>query len=62
MTLYMAVTPDEYELPMAVSDTAAELARKFGIKENYIYKMIWGGSKWGRYKGIRFVKVVIDDD
>lgn len=30
MTLYMAVTADEYELPIAVCDLPATLSRKLG--------------------------------
>lgn len=32
MTLYMAVTPDEYELPLYVAGTIEELAAWAGIK------------------------------
>ena len=34
--LWLAVTPDELELPIVVADTAAELARRFGKKPNDI--------------------------
>ena len=30
MTLYMAVTPDKYELPMLIAESKAELARLSG--------------------------------
>ena len=36
MKLYMAVTQDEYELPIAVCTSVQELARKCGVKENTI--------------------------
>ena len=32
MTLYMKVTRDEYELPVAVAETKAELARMLGVE------------------------------
>lgn len=35
-TLYMAVTADEYELPLYVSDTIKELSDWCGYKSNYI--------------------------
>ena len=38
MTVYLAVTPDRYELPVAVADTAAELARMLGVTEQSIWK------------------------
>lgn len=34
--LWMAVTADEYELPLIVEDTAAALARRLGISENTV--------------------------
>lgn len=36
MKLYVAVTPDEYELPMIVADSAAELARRCGCKVHQV--------------------------
>ena len=32
MYLYMKVTRDKYELPVAIADSAAELARILGVK------------------------------
>jgi len=37
--LWMAVTPDELELPMAVADTARELTAMLGLKGNMVAKM-----------------------
>ena len=34
--LRMAVTADEYELPLIVEDTAAALARRLGVSENTV--------------------------
>ena len=36
---WLAVTADEYELPLAVEDTAAALARRLGVSENTAEKM-----------------------
>ena len=36
MTIYMKVTEDEYELPEAVADSIAELARFLGKRTNVI--------------------------
>lgn len=36
--LYMAVTKDEYELPLAVADTSAELAAMVGLKAQSVRK------------------------
>lgn len=32
MTVHMAVTADKFELPVAVADTAEELAQMLGVK------------------------------
>ena len=37
----MAVTNDEYELPILVCDTAKELAKKIGVKHNTISVFLW---------------------
>ena len=34
--LWMAVTPDKYELPIAVADTGKELAKILGVTESNI--------------------------
>lgn len=57
--LYMAVTPDEYELPLYVSDTAAELARHYGLKPNTVSTSI-SQNKNGEKTGRKFVKVIYD--
>ena len=54
MTIYMKVTNDEYELPLAVADSAASLANRLGINPCVIYRSL--NSKNGIY-----VKVEIDD-
>lgn len=59
MNLYIYVTKDEYELPMAVADTAVELAKILGIKTSAIYCGI-SNEKAGRWPS-RYKKVVIDD-
>ena len=42
--LWMAVTADEYELPLAVEDTAAELARRLGVSENTVRTVEYRGK------------------
>lgn len=34
---YMLVTKDKYELPLAVADSAEELANTIGVTKNYVY-------------------------
>ena len=36
MTLYMAVTPDKYELPMLIAESKAELARMTGMHRSTV--------------------------
>lgn len=65
--MYMAVTPDEYELPLAPPDTAKNLAVLFGTTPCNIWAQIShrnsrGDQKRVNYKnsiGVRFVKVDI---
>lgn len=60
MIIWMKVTDDEYELPVAVAPTRSELARKLGIKTNSIATAIYRAKKTGHRQ--IFVEVVIDDD
>ena len=49
--LYIACTNDEYELPIAVADTATELARMVGITRDSLYTMLT--RKQGHYYKIK---------
>ncbi len=62
MALYMAVTPDEYELPLCICPTARGLARMLGIdKDNVHYSIRYNGrTKTSSGKWVRIVKV--EDD
>lgn len=42
--LWMAVTADEYELPLAVEDTAAALTRRLGVSENTVRTVEYRGK------------------
>lgn len=60
MHLYMAVTPDKLELPIAVEDTAKKLAKTLKIKEDTIYTNI--SRKYsGKIIGMKFVKIELED-
>lgn len=54
--LWLAVTADEYELPLAVKDTAHELAKCFGVTETTIYNCVARGRN-GRESGYKYIKV-----
>ncbi len=58
--LYLEVTRDEYELPIAVADTCGELAVMRGTTKNAVLSGISHEKRNGRQS--RFKKVVIDDD
>ena len=61
MTLYMKVTRDEYELPVAVADTKNELARMLGIERGKVRSAFAKVKKYG-YKHSTYVVVEVDDD
>lgn len=54
MKVYMRVTNDIYELPVAIADTAGQLAEITGTTKNTILANI--SHKTGTYR-----KVIIDD-
>lgn len=56
--VYMKVTPDKYELPIAIADTAQELARITGSSVNTIYSAI-SNYRAGRTKRSVYVQVEI---
>ena len=50
--LYMELTTDEYELPLCVADSVAELARLRGVSENSVYSALSRSEKekrWSKY-------------
>ena len=51
--LYMKVTADEYELPIAVADSVGELARMLGVYPSGILAGIKGKHKRTSYKCVR---------
>lgn len=61
MIIYMCVTEDKYELPIAVADTIPELARLTGATSGSIYSCL-SKVKHGNANRSRYIKVVIEDD
>lgn len=59
--VYLKVSHDKYELPLAVADSVREMAKICGVPENNISSLI---SKYehGILKWVSFRKVVIPDD
>ena len=58
--LWMAVEADEYELPLAVCDTAQELGDIYGLHKDRIYDNVRKGCS-GRICGRKYVKVRNDE-
>lgn len=60
MIVYIAVTPDEYEMPLIVADNLKEMSRKSGIKKDVISSAIYHESN-GKRLGIKFIKIEVDE-
>lgn len=61
MTLWIEVTNDKYELPVAVETCVKDLARKAGVKPDSIISMV-SKDRAGKMKKCRFKKVIVEDD
>ena len=59
--VWMAVSQDELRLPIAIADTAKELAELLGTTENNV-KSSTSKSKHGVYKNSRYIAVRIDEE
>lgn len=60
-TIWLRVTADDIELPLAVADSAAELARMCGCSQNNIYSTI-SQKNLGKIKHGQFKRVEIEED
>lgn len=60
MTLFMKVTKDKYELPIAVAESVHELSLMTGDKKMSIWNAIGHRNRTG-YK-TAYVRVEVDDD
>lgn len=56
--LWLAVTPDQYELPLAVADTAEQLAAMFGLTRGSVISLVSKNAP-GTMSGRKFVKVEV---
>lgn len=60
--LWLAVTADEYELPIAVADTSIELGQMLGVSDSTIAASIKRKCDGSR-NGYRYLKVEnVEDD
>ena len=60
MTLYMAITADEIELPAFVADTPAEMAKFLGRPKGHVLTIITRKTKTN--DGYRVERVEIEDE
>ena len=59
MKVYMEVTQDKYELPVAVADSVKELAKLVGVKKDTIWTMInHAKNRGGKCK---YIKVELEE-
>ena len=58
--LWLCVEADEYELPLAVADSAREIAELFDTTTGCVQVLEKGGYS-GKKIGRRFIKVLKDD-
>ena len=59
--VWMQITHDEFELPVAVANTAQELADIVGTTKNNVQSAT-AHVRRGRNKWSRFIRVQVDDD
>lgn len=60
MKLYVKISDDEYELPEAVAESRAELARMLGYGKNYAYTCMERAKKNGTKPNV--VEVEIEEE
>lgn len=61
MKLYLYVTNDEYELPVAVADSPHELAKMLGVSANTVSNSIYK-ERIGKTAHSQYKKIEVDDD
>lgn len=63
MTIWMKVTEDDYELPLAVADSLVELAEMLGVRANTISAIMshYKSHDGEHYKPCPYVKIEEDD-
>ena len=59
--IWLAVEADEYELPIAVTDTAREMGKLFGIGADSVMDSA-SKNRSGKLSGRKFIKVEDDNE
>jgi hypothetical protein len=60
MKVYMAVTKDRFQLPVAVADSAAELAELVGVCVNTVFHGAWRSEHMDKVG--KYLRVEIDEE
>lgn len=60
--VYMMVTQDKYELPLAVANSAAELARIVGVSKIAVHSGASRNARHGTWSRFRRVTIPSDDE
>ena len=61
MKMYMAVTPDRYELPLAVCLSPDELGRCFGLRGRTVLQSLCR-KQAGTVRGAKFIRIEVEED
>lgn len=61
MKVYMEITLDKYELPVAVADSVKELAKLRNISADTIYNVMYH-SKIKGFKRCKYIKIELEED
>ena len=62
MNLYLAVTKDEYELPVFIEDTIVALSKKVGLSRSVLSRQMCGLIGESRFTPYKYVKVEVEDE
>jgi len=61
--VWMAVTADEYQLPLSVADTCAELGRNMGVSASALLHLSRAfGRSMHEFNGVRYMVVRVKTD
>lgn len=59
--LWLAVTPDEFELPLFVADTCEEMAEHYGLDKNTVRTSV-SLNLSGKQAKRKFIKVTYEEE
>lgn len=58
MVLWLKVTNDKYELPLAVAESSRELEQMLGLNRKTVYKQVWNAEK--TKTKCQYIKIEVD--